>query len=172
MFCKYCGEELDDNIKEVDSKNCICPFCAKNLNYDENNYNENNQFDEKIKNENQKELEILHNDKKNKIQELNEINEKINILLGNNQPINTNNYNKINNCNAINTNENHYNESKTSVGVLSALFLGVIGLFIGLLMYPTKSNSRSTFLTGWGATIIISFVIGLFVYILCLNSIN
>ncbi len=46
--------------------------------------------------------------------------------------------------------------SKTGMGVLLAILLGLIGLVIGLLIYPTGTVARSTFIKGWGITFAIS----------------
>ncbi len=63
-------------------------------------------------------------------------------------------------------NNSHYTESKTGMGVLMALFLGLIGLAIGLALYPKDTNARRTFLSGFGATYIIAFIISIFIIIL------
>ena len=57
-----------------------------------------------------------------------------------------------------------YGESKTVVGVLLGLFLGLIGLIIGVCLYPSGSEERSTFIKGW----IIAFVIGAIVSLIIL----
>ena len=58
-------------------------------------------------------------------------------------------------------------QSKTGVGVLLCLFLGLLGLIIGLLLYPAYSMERETFLNGWKkcfiVVIIISVIIGVIV---------
>lgn len=40
-------------------------------------------------------------------------------------------------------------ESKKGVGILLGIFLGIIGLIIGICLYPSKSYERDTFLNGW-----------------------
>lgn len=50
--------------------------------------------------------------------------------------------------------------SKTGIGVLLALFLGVIGLIIGLCLYPSNTYERQTFLKGWGIVAGIAAAIG------------
>ena len=50
-----------------------------------------------------------------------------------------------------------YGEDKTTVGVLMSLFLGLIGLVIGLLVYD--GYSRETFLKGWLKTFLWCLVI-------------
>ena len=51
-------------------------------------------------------------------------------------------------------------EPKTGIGVLLGLFLGIIGLIIGLLLYPANTLQRSTFIKGWGWTIVVLIIIG------------
>ena len=58
-----------------------------------------------------------------------------------------------------------HNESKTGIGVLCALFLGIIGLIIGICIYPNESNARKTFLKGWGITFGVCAGIILMVYL-------
>ena len=60
-------------------------------------------------------------------------------------------------------------ESKTVIGVVMAIFLGLIGLIIGLLIYPSGSYERETFLSGWLKTFIIAIIIEV-VLIICLTS--
>ncbi len=55
-------------------------------------------------------------------------------------------------------------ESKTGLGVVMALFLGLIGLIIGLCMYKSDSYERQTFVKGWGITFAISAVISIILY--------
>ena len=49
-------------------------------------------------------------------------------------------------------------ESKTGIGVLCAIFLGVLGLLVGY-MYPPSSLERKTFLRGWGIAFTLTYVI-------------
>ena len=51
-------------------------------------------------------------------------------------------------------------ESKSTVGILMGLFLGLIGLLIGYLMYNDKPFEKSTFVKGWVKGFIISIVVG------------
>lgn len=44
------------------------------------------------------------------------------------------------------------NESKTGIGVVLGIFLGVIGLIIGLCLYPAGTIARKTFIKAWGIT--------------------
>jgi len=56
-------------------------------------------------------------------------------------------------------------ESKTGMGVLLALVLGLIGLIIGFCMYPAGTNARSTFVKGWGITFAVSMGVLILVWI-------
>ncbi len=49
-------------------------------------------------------------------------------------------------------------DSKVAVGVILNVFLGIIGLLIGLLIYPYKSYARSTFIKGWVGLLIFKVV--------------
>ena len=66
-------------------------------------------------------------------------------------------------------------QSKGSIGVIMALFLGIIGLVIGLLMYPTGSYERDTFVKAWVKTYVIVIIasvvlcIGMFGCFACLG---
>ena len=66
-------------------------------------------------------------------------------------------------------------ESKGAIGVIMALFLGLIGLIIGLLIYPTGSFERETFLKAWIKTFIVMVVVeivliaGFFGCVMCLE---
>ena len=51
-----------------------------------------------------------------------------------------------------------YHDSKTAMGVILSLFLGFIGLVIGLLLY--QGYERETFIKGWMIPFIIELVIG------------
>ena len=48
---------------------------------------------------------------------------------------------------------------KTGVGVLFALFLGILALIISLLLYPANTVERDSFLKGWLWTVIIAIII-------------
>ena len=59
---------------------------------------------------------------------------------------------------------NHlYGESKTVVGVLLCLFLSVIGLVIGLLLYTSDTYERSSMLKGWLKCFIVQIVLGVII---------
>lgn len=71
-----------------------------------------------------------------------------------------------------NINNSKYNESKVGIGVVCALFLGIIGLIIGL--YPEGTVSRQTFMKGWlwkfFTTLIVGVVVGIIVYIFMFSA--
>ena len=46
-------------------------------------------------------------------------------------------------------------ESKTTMGVLFALFLGLTGLLIGICIYEKDTIARKTFMKGWIITFLI-----------------
>ena len=59
------------------------------------------------------------------------------------------------------------NKNKSTIGVLLAIFLGISGLIIGLLLYPVDTEERKTFLKSWSITfpiIIISLIILIIVF--------
>lgn len=56
-------------------------------------------------------------------------------------------------------------DSKTGLGVVMALFLGLIGLIIGLCMYKSDSYERQTFVKGWGITFAICTVVAIILYV-------
>ena len=57
-------------------------------------------------------------------------------------------------------------ESKTGLGALLGVFLGLIGLIIGLCMYPAESVERKTFVKGWGIAFTISIAIIIVLYVI------
>lgn len=59
-------------------------------------------------------------------------------------------------------NHNGITESgaKNTLGLLLALFLGLLGLIIGVCLYPSNSYERETFIKGWIKGFIISIIIG------------
>ena len=62
-------------------------------------------------------------------------------------------------------------ESKTGIGALLGIFLGLIGLIIGLCMYPNDSIERKTFMKGWAIAFIISAVLCIILYVTVFASI-
>ncbi len=61
-------------------------------------------------------------------------------------------------------------ESKKGTGILLGLFLGLIGLIIGVLMYPSGTVARTTFIKGWfiGLIIDITCIVFFYVFIIAL----
>ena len=59
-----------------------------------------------------------------------------------------------------------YQEPKTIIGVIMALFLGLIGLIIGIVIYPKYSVSRQTFVRAWTITFLISIAFWLLLFAL------
>lgn len=61
------------------------------------------------------------------------------------------------------------NESKTVIGVLMGLFLGIIGLVIGICLYPSGTVARKTFIKAWGITfgIGVAVIVVAYIIILC-----
>ena len=68
-------------------------------------------------------------------------------------------------------NRAEYKESKAGIGVVMALFLGIIGLIIGLCMYPADTIARKTFLKGWGITFGVAAGIAIVIYIILFSTI-
>ena len=63
----------------------------------------------------------------------------------------------------------NYDSSKTGIGVVMALFLGFIGLIIGLIIYPYGSEARRTFVKGFWSTF--GVVIAILCFFLLVSSI-
>ena len=57
-----------------------------------------------------------------------------------------------------------YGEPKTGMGALLGVFLGIIGLIIGLCLYPSETIERKTFLKGWGIAFAITVVVVIILY--------
>ena len=54
--------------------------------------------------------------------------------------------------NMDNSPQSKYNESKAGIGVVLGLFLGIIGLIIGICIYPEGTVARKTFIKAWAWT--------------------
>ena len=63
-----------------------------------------------------------------------------------------------------------FNVSKTGIGVLLGLFLGIIGLVIGICLYPTGTIARKTFLKAWGITFGICVAVIIIFYIIVIAA--
>lgn len=73
-------------------------------------------------------------------------------------------------CQVENAKQNNdYEVPKYGLGFVMAFFLGVVGLIIGICLYPSGTYARETFIKSWsitfgisiGAMIIISLIISL-----------
>lgn len=62
--------------------------------------------------------------------------------------------------------ERDYGESKTGIGVAMAIFLGLVGLIIGICLYPTGTVARDTFLKGFWITTIVVVAAVIFFYLI------
>ena len=61
---------------------------------------------------------------------------------------------------------------RTWFGVLMAILVGLIGLIVGLYVYPYDTQSRSTFIRGWATTFIATMllaVIIVFIVVCCVS---
>ena len=61
--------------------------------------------------------------------------------------------------------------SKTGLGFLAGIFLGFMGLVIGLLYYPYESIERDTFVSGWLVAFWISVIIAVIAFAIGLITI-
>ena len=57
-----------------------------------------------------------------------------------------------------------YNESKTGIGVVLALFLGLIGMIIGVCIYPEGTVARKTFIKSWLITYFVSIGVAVLLF--------
>lgn len=57
--------------------------------------------------------------------------------------------------------QQYYGEEKGGVGIALGFFFGLLGLIIGLLLYPSFTYERETFINGWIRGLIIGIVIGM-----------
>ena len=62
---------------------------------------------------------------------------------------NTQNTEANNSYQGAGANYQAHTEKKTGLGVVCGLFLGLVGLIIGLMLYPDGTISRKTFMKGW-----------------------
>lgn len=70
------------------------------------------------------------------------------------------------NTNISKTHSKEMNTSKTGIGILLALFLQLLGLVIGLVMYPEDTVARKTFLKAWIITECVIVGIGILAYVI------
>lgn len=59
-----------------------------------------------------------------------------------------------------------HNEPKTILGVVAALFLGLIGLIIGICAYPEGTVARKSFVKAWVVTWLVSVAVIILFYII------
>ena len=89
------------------------------------------------------------------------------------QPSNTQTNNNVGGYNqpSNNTNNAQYNVSKTGIGVIMLLFLGFLGLIIGVLMYPAGTYARKSFVKGWVITwvVCLAITIGMCLFFLVMS---
>lgn len=69
-------------------------------------------------------------------------------------------------------NNHKYNVSKTGMGILMGICLGLIGLVIGIVNYPEETIARKTFIKAWLITFLISLVISSVFIFIILNNLN
>lgn len=73
-----------------------------------------------------------------------------------------------------NSPQSKYNESKAGIGVVLGLFLGIIGLIIGICIYPEGTVARKTFIKAWawtfGVTAAVAVVIVIIFYFSVLGA--
>ena len=68
------------------------------------------------------------------------------------------------------TNNSELDEPKTGIGVLMGLFLGLIGLIVGLCLYKEGTIARKTFLKAWGITFGVCVAVVVLFYIITIAS--
>ena len=130
MYCKNCGNKIDDNSK-------FCKFCGANLQEVEENNIEGESFSETQQN----------NVNSQPFSETPQNNNEYN-------PFNSTNQGANNQANSelrppIEDLVKNYNTSKTWAGFLMGFFFSLIGLVVGFLIYPKNTVARSTFVKGW-----------------------
>lgn len=59
-----------------------------------------------------------------------------------------------------------YDTPKTGIGVLMGLFLGLIGLIIGICIYPENTVARTTFIKSWLITFFVALGVGVLLFII------
>lgn len=63
-------------------------------------------------------------------------------------------------CGVADENNKKVENSKAGLGVLFALLLGLIGLIIGICLYPQYSFERKTYIKAWSITFCVTIIIG------------
>lgn len=64
-----------------------------------------------------------------------------------------------------------FQESKSGLGVVLGLFLGLIGLIIGLCLYPAGTIARKTFLKAWGITFSVCIGVAITIYVILIVTV-
>lgn len=64
-----------------------------------------------------------------------------------------------------------HNESKTALGVIFGLFLGLIGLLIGICLYPDGTVARKTFIKAWVITFLSEFAVVVVIWVILLCTV-
>lgn len=59
-----------------------------------------------------------------------------------------------------------YQTSKAGIGVVMGLFLGLIGLIIGICMYPEQTIARKTFVKAWLITFLAEIAVVVVLYVI------
>ena len=70
-----------------------------------------------------------------------------------------------------NNNGAEYNVSKAGIGVIMSLFLGLLGLIIGVLIYPSGTVARKTFVKGWLITWAVCSILVVIFYVLLFSAV-
>ncbi len=66
------------------------------------------------------------------------------------------------------TEKPEHNTPKTGLGIVMGLFLGIIGLVIGICLYPEGTVARKTFIKAWLITFFIEIAVVVFIYVIIL----
>ena len=66
--------------------------------------------------------------------------------------------------------KSEHNESKTALGVVFGMFLGLIGLIIGLCMFPEGTVARKTFIKAWLITFLVEVGVAVLFYFVVIGS--
>ena len=61
-------------------------------------------------------------------------------------------------------------EPKTGIGILMGLFMGIIGLIIGLCLFREGTVARKTFIKAWGITFGICIAVVVLFYVIIFSA--
>ena len=67
-------------------------------------------------------------------------------------------------CAVAKEDEKDHNQPKNGIGFVMAFFLGIIGLIIGICMYPEGTIARNTFIKSWCITFFVTITVCLLLY--------